>query len=343
MVRMSDIAARAGVSQATVSYVLNERSAAMRIGEETRLRILDVAAELGYRRNEVARNMVTGRTTNFGFLTRTPASELSTRLIVGAQEEADDHGFDIKLQPTEPRMGFRARIDRCMEQRMAGILAYNIGPEALEYLNTEAKRFHTPVALVDDGPEQHDGVRVIADNALGVRQAVEHLAGLGHRRIAFISAQADSPPAQIRESHFADIMQSLGLPVSQDSVLPADWDDHDIIAGQVSRVLASEAKRPTALVCAGDKIAMVVLQTAHSLGFYVPRDLSVVGFANFQMAAFAYPPLTTVSQPFEEMGRLAVRHLLERIKHPENTAAADFVLPTRLVVRESTASPRHDG
>lgn len=336
MVRMSDIAAKAGVSQATVSYVLNERSAAMRIGDETRLRILDVAAELGYRRNEVARNMVTGRTTNFGFLTRTPSSELSTRLLVGAQEEADDHGYDIKLLPTARTLDYKARIDRCVEQRMAGILAYNLGGEGLEYLHSEARRFRIPIALVDDGPSEHDGVRVIANNELGVRQAIEHLVQLGHRRIACVSAQSFSPPAQERERYFTAIMASMGLPLHDDSIVRGDWDNVEVISPQVTRLLSVESKRPTALLCAGDKIAMVALQTAHKLGFFVPRDLSIVGFANFQMAAFAYPPLTTVSQPFEEMGRLAVRHLLERIKNPEINAPADFVLPTRLVVREST-------
>lgn len=337
MVRMSDIAAKAGVSQATVSYVLNQRGADMRICAETRERVLVVAAELGYRRNENARTMVTGRSYNFALMTQGPQDELAIRIMVGAQEVADENGYVMKLFPVTAKMDFRTRIDRCMEQRIAGVLAVNITPEAMRYLNQEAKRFSVPAVLLDDAPPSRDNLRIIADNAMGVRQAMQHLVGLGHRRIAFVSAHLPSPPADAREAFFHEIAAQLGMETRR---IETNWHDGVIIERGVRQLFAEPDWKPTALLCAGDKIAMVALRTARRMGLRVPEDVSVVGFANMAMSQYADPPLTTVAQPFEEMGRRAVSYLLEQIGRGVNLPLQDILLPTELIVRESTAAAK---
>ena len=334
MVRMSDIAAKAGVSQATVSYVLNKRAADMRICEETCERILVVAAELGYRRNEVARSMVTGRSFNFALMTQGTNDELVIRVMVGAHEIADEHGYVMKLFPVTAKMDFRSRIDRCMEQRTAGILAVNIVPEAMDYLNQETRRFNVPVVLLDDAPATGQSTRILADNALGVRQAMEHLVGLGHRRIAFVSAHSPSPPAAARERSFLQLAAEYAV---ESRLINTNWHDGEIIDAGVRHLFADpRGWHPTALLCAGDKIAMVALRTARRLGLRVPEDLSVMGFANLSMSIYADPPLTTVAQPIEEMGRLAINCLLDEINSGVRTPSRDIQLPTELVVREST-------
>lgn len=340
VIRMRDIAAEAGFSQSTVSYVLNGRAADMRICEETQRRIFEVAADLGYRRNEVARTMVTGRSQTFAFMTQGPSDELAIRIMVGAQEEADEHGYIIKLFPVTPRMNFQTRIDRCMEQRIAGVLAVNITPESLQYLHSETRRFGVPAALIDDAPAEHDAIRIVADNDLGVRQAIEHLEGLGHRHIAFVAANAGSPPSEARRKSFQATMRERSLPLGRHSVIQTNWHDGAIIEKGVLQLMSRPGDAPTALLCAGDKIALVVQRALRKIGCRVPDDISVVGYANFQMSLYADPPLTTVGQPFEEMGRLAVRHILERIGDPEITEPIDLELPTHLVIRESTAPAR---
>lgn len=340
MVTMNDIAARVGVSQATVSYVLNERSTGVRIREETRLRILEAAAELGYRRNDLARAMVTGKNFVLGFLTRNPSSEGTNRVIVGAQEQANRSKYLIKLLPisdTDARENYRACIERCIEQRLAGILVQHLGQEALDYLHSEVRRYGIPVALVDDPPALKWGIRVVSDDESGIQAAVEHLVDLGHQNIAFISAQARSPLAVARQRCFCEALTRHGLRVPPEYVVSTDWQNQSVIESEVRGFLTDASLRPSAVVCAGDGIAMVTLRVARAAGLVLPRDLSVVGFADLAMAAFADPPLTTVAQSFEEMGRVAVRRLLARAESEGSPNEPETItVPTLLVVRGST-------
>lgn len=340
MVTMNDIADRAGVSQATVSYVLNGRSDGIRIREETRQRILDMATELGYRRNDLARAMVTGKSFVLGFLTRNPSAEGSSRILVGAHEEANQHGYFVKMLPIAGGADFRTSIQRCMELRLAGILVQNLGQDALDYLQAETSRFKMPVVMMDDVPPQQWGSCVMSDDDGGMQAGLEHLVQLGHRRIGFISAQANSILAVERERKFRVSMKRANLDVCEEHVAFTDWQDTAVIEAGVRSLFGRSSTRPTALMCAGDMIAMVTQRTARALGMDVPRDLSVVGFANFLMSNFADPPLTTVAQPFEEIGRIAVRSLLGTGKGeaPVDVPSAAIV-PSQLIVRASTAPP----
>lgn len=344
MVTMNDIATRAGVSQATVSYVLNGRNDGIRIREETRQRILEMATELGYRRNDLARAMVTGKTFVLGFLTRNPSAEGSSRILVGAHEEANKHGYFVKMLPIAGDEDYKSSIQRCMEQRLAGILVQNLGPDALDYLKTETSRFKMPVVMMDDMPVQNWGSCVTSDDEHGLQTGIKHLVQLGHRRIGFVSAQASTLLAQERERKFRVLMKKANLTVSDNAVIFTDWQDATVIEDGVRKLLSDPSTRPTALMCAGDMIAMVTQRTARAMGINVPRDLSVVGFANFLMSNFADPPLTTIAQPFEEIGRLSVRALLGTGKKNDAPAMMTnpVIVPSDLVVRASTAPPRDE-
>jgi DNA-binding LacI/PurR family transcriptional regulator len=342
MVTMNDIAARVGVSQATVSYVLNARNNGISIRKETRERILETAAEMGYRRNDLARAMVTGKNFVFGFLTRDPSAEGTTRMMVGAQEEAEKHGYLIKLLPILKDADYRLCIERSIEQRLAGMLVQNIGPQMFEYLHAETSRFRIPVAMIDDPPPQNWGTRVISDDEGGLKLAIEHLKQLGHQHIGFVAAQANSPLSVARAELFRDLMRRAEFVLPEEYVIWTDWQEPEVIESCVHEFLTTARPRPTALICAGDMIAMSTLRAARALGIALPRELSVVGFADLRMATFADPPLTTIAQPFEEIGRAAVRALLTG----DATCEADEVITrepvavaTRLVIRASTAPP----
>jgi LacI family transcriptional regulator len=334
---MRDIAARVGVSQATVSYVLNGRKSGVPVREEMRQRILQTAAELGYRRNDLARAMASGKNYVLGFVTRIPGEESSNRIMLGAQEMASEKDYHIKLLPMAGTADYETAFARLAEQRLAGVLALNLKPDAVECLRRETQPFKIPVVLVDDPPPQDWATCVISDDADGLRQAIAHLRQLGHRRIGYVSAQRNSPLAERRRESFLRLMAENGLPVPDEYVVATDWRKPDIIEQGVRTLLEPGRPRhayPTALVCAGDPIAMVTQRTARALGFQVPHDLSIVGFADFLFATYADPPLTTVAQPYEEMGHLAVRYLLGDL--PAGTPAQTFQVPTRLVVRDST-------
>ena len=348
MVTMNDIAARVGVSQATVSYVLNGRKSGVPVRQEMRERILQTAAELGYRRNELARAMASGKNYVLGFVTHLPGEENSNRIMLGAQEEASERGYLIKLLPMAGFPDYPKAFARLAEQRLAGVMALNLKAEAVECLREETQRFEVPVVLMDDPPPQDWAASVVSDDADGLRQSIAHLRQLGHQRIAFVSAQAQSALAQQRQASFLRIMDENALPVPPAFVISTNWKNPEIIESGLRRLLEpgrDGSAYPTAILCAGDFIAMIALRLARSLGLDVPRDLSVVGFADFLFASYADPPLTTIAQPYEEMGRRGVRHLLEPPSPTVSaapSAAPTFLVPTRLIVRGSTGQARLD-
>jgi LacI family transcriptional regulator len=339
---MADIAVRAGVSRATVSLVLNEKHAVVGIAEETRQRVLRAASELSYRPNEIARAMVTGRNPVIGFLVRESQREVPTRILAGALSEAESRGYSVKVIRADGPFDHRI-IERCAEMRLAGIMVLYINGDSLEYLRQEMARYSTPVAVVDSSFPATQGIRIISDDRDGARQAIEHLASLGHRRIAFISGAPDSGAAAEREEGYRTALASLDIPMPADYLVHGNW-FIPRIEEMTHALLEHPAGRPTAIFCADDRTAMIAARTARRAGLRIPEDLSLVGFANLEMAEYGDPPLTTVAQPFPEMGATAVQHLLNWVEEhhrSKQTAAApvEVVLPTHLIHRTSTAPP----
>ncbi|MDQ3814276.1 MAG: LacI family transcriptional regulator [Armatimonadota bacterium] len=356
MLKMSDIAKHAGVSPTTVSLVLNERHEALRISEKTRVKVLQAAEELGYRSNQWARAMRTGNSQMLGLLGGYTVEEQVGRMLAGALEAADAQGYTLKILRLDTLGGSAQQvIRRISELRLMGILALHLPEAILEELHTEAREYGTPLVLMDTRCENPDIAQVVSDDEDGIAAGVEHLVQLGHSKIAFISAGGKSTLGALRQEAFETAMARHLLAV------PADYvqDGHFRLrepAMQAARALLSlpPMRRPTAIFCSSDLMALATLQVARELELGVPRDLSVVGFANMLVSEFAAPPLTTIDQPFVDMGRIAVDMLLTLVaerSQDENTDLAQpvgadterplnmKVLPTRLIKRASTAPP----
>lgn len=356
MLRMKDIAVKAGVSQSTVSFVLNDRHTALRISEQTRQRVLDAAEELGYRPNHVARAIRTGKTRMLGFLGGILSNEQVGRMLEGALLEADRHGFTLKVLPhSEREVQLEQIIRRSAELRLAGVVVLHLPLPFVEALKQEAEQCNYPLVLLDSLASIADLHQVVSDDEQGIGLAVDHLAGLGHRSIAFVSGQAISTLVQLRERTFREAMTRHHLPVAAENIVRGEFVHQEPSALAARELLQRPtAERPTAICCSGDWMACAVLQVAAELGLRVPQDVSVVGFANMTIAQFVYPPLTTIEQPFSDMGRLAVRRLLtecnttlvvddgqKNVKPSRQSVGTNGeildLLPTRLIERESTA------
>ena len=193
-ITMADIAREAGVSRATASYVLNGRATAVHISETTRLRVLEVAKALGYRRNELARAMVTGKNLVLGVLARDPGPEPKARLLAGILEESGAHGYFVKVLHHPQEEDIREVAARCVEQRLAGVIVDRPSHVAIGALHAELQRYRIPMILADDSVWQPGAVTVTSDDVQGCRLAVEHLATLGHRRIVQIEGRRDPNP-----------------------------------------------------------------------------------------------------------------------------------------------------
>jgi LacI family transcriptional regulator len=342
MITMRDISIRAGVSRSTVSFVLNGKHSEMGVNEETRRRVLKTAEELGYRRNELARAVVTGKNRVFGFVVRAQMleSEVAARVLAGVLDEAEANAYSvqmIRLSGTNDEEIIR----RCIELRPTGILGIFVEPEILRHLQQEMARFQIPVAVLDSTPHLEGGSRILSDDIDGCRQAIAHLASLGHARVAFIGGDPRTVVSQLREEGYRRAMAEQGLQIPPGFLQRGYWATERIEEAAL-RLFGGAPAVPTAVFCADDKTAMVTGRIIRQQGLSIPDDVSLVGFANLMMAAYNDPPLTTVAQPFPEMGRCAVRRLLSiagEIEHGKElvTSYEDVRLPTQLIIRQSTA------
>jgi LacI family transcriptional regulator len=344
MVTMNDIAARAGVSQTTVSFVLSGRENGVKISEETRRRVLSVAQELGYQRNELARAMVTGKSRVIGLLNYdTDQQEHIWAMLGGALDEAALHGYATKIVhlPFEgSREDVLEVIRSCRAWRLDALVSVALWPRELEVLTNEIDSTRCPVAYIENAPDDENAIRVCGDDESGMRAGLEHLVSLGHRRIAFLSGPPDHPVATARVQSFKTLMREMKLPLNAQSIAYSSWGEVKPME-QASIALLNSSRPPTAIFCAGDALAMIAMRVARECGRNVPADLSVLGFGNFLMAKFADPPLSSIRQPFSAMGQVAVKHILSLLEPNSETHLAAVVdtrqsLKSTLVSRQST-------
>lgn len=344
MISMNEVANKAGVSRATVSYVLNGRAEELRIPLATRERVLEVANTHGYKRNELVRAAMSSQSKVLGFVLLYSDGESAARILRGTIEEAQSRGYSVKVIQLQEENGLdREAVEKCLELRLAGLMVLYLSDEMLEYLHTEMTRFQIPVAIVDSSQPKNWGLRVDTDDNQGMRLAVEHLFELGHRKIALISSRLPVRGGTIgfgaaREAAFRAAMKEFGLRVPKDFV--PDAHSNRAKMGEAARALLSRPNRPTAIIGVTDAEAVVGMGEALRLGLETPRDVSFVGYGGLPFCLFAPTPLTAIEQPFVQIGRIGAHHLLNRIEGKQGGRFDDSprqeLLASRLVKFQST-------
>ncbi|MCX6970701.1 MAG: LacI family DNA-binding transcriptional regulator [Verrucomicrobia bacterium] len=335
MVTIKDIAREANVSFTAVSIVLGKRTTPGRVGEETRERINAVAARMGYSRNGLATNMRRGRTNLIAFVSNNISLEYTSRVLDGAAEAIDKNHYFLKLFTAEHPDTFRKSLERLLEQRPAGIILRGINPARMEVLADRAETRGIPLAFVENYHQESGVVNVFSDDILGMESVVEHLHGLGHRRIAHVSNGLDLGYGARRYQGFLQGMEKYGL-VFDESLLFSGYYEvrpHDFVAF-VDRI--ASGRLATAICVATDFEALTVMSILQSRGVKVPEEISVTGFADMGFCKNCYPALTTVRQPFEEMGAAAAAELIKVIRGQPFQARVE--VPTELVVRDSSGA-----
>ena len=343
MITLGDVAKKAGVSSSTVSIVVNNRQVpGVSVSAATRERVLQVARQMGYTPNSLARAMATGKNRVFAIVKEELVSEIGSRILNGAQQESARANYLVKpFQLNEPDAALEL-VQSCLSQRVAGMILVNLPDAVVDVFCREAQLASVPVVMVDDLPRNRAGLQITSDNRGGVRQMCEFLLKAGHREIGFIGGPEESWVSQERKRYFRETLAEHGLSVPDEFVADACWARHDIVEPAVARMLdPAREKRPTALFCAGDAIAMMAIRAARKLGYALPWDLSVTGFMNATYSYLSDPSLTTVGQDFEEMARIGVRYL-EGCAAGQMPPLSDEIVrvPTKLVVRESVAGVR---
>lgn len=328
------IARLANVSIATVSRAINGIPT---VNAEMAKRVWEVVEALDFVPNTQARALVSGRSRLFGLLISEITNPFFPELIQGFEDVAIEHGYEILVSSTnyDPKRMSNC-IRRMIERKVEGVAVMTFGIEE-PLLNQLANR-QVPLVFVDIGPDRPGISLLKVDYERGIRQAVAHLTKLGHTKIGFVSGPLRLHSATSRLQAYQGAMRSAGLSARQEWTLEGD---HTLEGGVAAMErLIEQKERPTALLCSNDMTAIGVMHTAWRAGLNVPRDLSVVGFDDIHLAAMMMPPLTTIQMSRYDLARAAFGALRGFVEEPEAQAGRqEIVIPTELIVRESTGAP----
>jgi LacI family transcriptional regulator len=330
-----DVAKRARVSIATVSRAVNRIST---VDPVLANRVWKAVEEVGYVPNTQARALVSGRSRIFGLIVSELTNPFFPELVQEFENLAVAQGYEVMIGSTsnDPART-ESLIRRMLQRRVDGVAVMTFGIEEEQVHKLVEHEF--PLVFSDAGPERSN-VRVLKVNyGEGIREAVQHLAALGHRRIAFISGPLRMRTAATRRDAFRRSMTELGLTVSGAYIVEGD---HAMEGGKAAmEKLIALGELPTAVICSNDMTAIGVLHALDETTLKVPADISVVGFDDIRLAQFMLPPLTTVQMSCKELAEAAVQALRAGIEpdHPQS-AQKEWPVATRLVVRRSTDFPR---
>jgi DNA-binding LacI/PurR family transcriptional regulator len=326
---MADVAKLAGVSAQTVSRVSNGLT---NVDTSTRDRVRAAMDEVGYRPNSAARALKTGRFRSIGVIMFTLSSFGNLKTLDAIATASAQAGYTITLMPIpSPTQGEVAvAFSRLAEQAVDGVVII-IEAHLLDRAEITLPT-GLPVAIVDSDAGGRYTV-VDADQAQGARLATEHLLSLGHRTVFHVAGPASSFSANRRTVSWRSTLDEAGAIVHEPLI--GDW---TVESGYDAGRLLAARDDVTAIFVANDQMALGVLRALHEAGRAVPGDVSVVGFDDMAEAEAFWPPLTTVHQDFSEVGRRCIEMVLREIEHDDGRAGTSIV-PTRLVIRQSTAPP----
>ncbi len=323
-----DVAARAGVSKSLVSLVLRD---APHVSPAKRAAVQAAIAELGYRPNAVARSLVSRRTGVLGIVIADHHNPFFADVIDGVDERAAAAGYAAVIRPSggsAAREG--AAVDKFLELRVDGLV---MAGSSLPANRIAAVAAIVPVVLVTRSSRSPAVDTVLNDDGHGARLAVEHLIGLGHRRIAHIDG-GRAPGGPARRKSYERTMRAHRL-ARQMNVAGGAFTQEG--GAKAIRSLLATATPPTAVFACNDVAALGALGAMREAGLAAPRDISIVGYDNSSLAALPQSLLTTVDQPRMAMGRQAVELVLERLDG--RTGVRRVVLEPGLIVRSTTGPP----
>ena len=333
-VSVVEVASHAGVSLGTVSNVLNHPE---RVSPATRDKVMHAIQDLGFVRNEAARQLRAGRSRTIGLVVLDVGNPFFTDLARGVETTADKSGLSVVLcnSNDDPQREIHY-LSLLQEQRAFGVLITPVGRNtgAMEAV----RRSGTPVVLVDRGSNRRQ-CSVSVNDRVGGELAVSHLLDQGHERIAFVGGPLVITQVAERLAGARAAVREAGR---DDSSLTVIETPHlDVASGRAAggQLFASPLrKRPTAAFCANDLLALGLLQDTIQRRCSVPGDLAIVGYDDIDFAAAAAVPLTSVRQPRAQLGQAATELLLQEATEPDRHQHRQVVFEPELVIRESTSA-----
>jgi LacI family repressor for deo operon, udp, cdd, tsx, nupC, and nupG len=330
MTNIRKVSKVAGVSVATVSRTMRHPD---RVRKETREKVLKAVEAVGYRPNMMARNFRARKSFAVVVLVPNVANPFFSRVIRGIEQGAQEEGYAVFLGDTQGLKEREAEYVSLVSSRQAdGVIQLSANVQGvLDILDTA----DGPVPLVNacECAVNPECPTVRIDNVAAAVKATEHLISLGHERIGIVLGPGDSPLTIDRLKGYKQALKEHKIPLDKRLAVSGDF---SLDSGRRAVTsLSSLNNPPTAIFCCNDEMAIGAMRRVKSSGLQVPDDVSIIGFDDIEFATYVDPPLTTISQPTEELGKMAFSVLLDLLegRTPEQM---DFVLPTELIVREST-------
>ncbi|HEX3790517.1 MAG TPA: LacI family DNA-binding transcriptional regulator [Pseudonocardiaceae bacterium] len=330
-VSIREVAALAKVSVGTVSNVLNRPDV---VAPATRERVLAAIAELGFVRNESARQLRSGTARAIGLVVLDVANPFFTDMARGVEEAATEAGHAVILCNTDESIAKETRhLELLAEQRVHGVLITPADP-SLEGVRKLRER-GVSVVLLDYPAELPDTCSVAVDDRTGGELAVTHLLAEGHDEIVMVNGASRLNQARERHAGALDALRKAGR---DESVLQVIEVPAFNVAGglRAGEQLLARAHRPSAVFCGNDLLALGVLQVMVRAGVRVPDDVAIVGYDDIDFAAAAAVPLTSVRQPRQQIGRTAAQLVIAETQAPEEHEHLHITFSPELVIRESS-------
>ena len=333
MATIVDIAKALNISKSTVSRALHEHSD---INPQTREAVLVMAREMDYQPNQLAQSLVTSKSNTIGIVVPEFMTYFFPTVIIGAQEVAAAAGYNVIVcQSQESFKTEIANTNVLLASRVDGVLiSMTRETKTFDHFKT-FERYGIPVVFFNRVCEETNSSKVLVNDYDGAFKAVEHLITGGYKNIAHIGGPSALRITHNRLNGYMDALKKYRLPVKKDMIVYSDLSVNAAI--QCAEKLLSKKNRPDAVFCVNDPTAIQLMLYAKKKGIKIPDELGVVGFSNDPMASVIDPSLTTVEQPVADMGREAMRILLETIKKGfNNFTPVCTALQTRLIVRQSS-------
>lgn len=333
-----DVARLAGVSAMTVSRVINGQSG---VSAETRERIEAAIAQLDYAPSKVASSLISQKTGLIGMIVPDVSNPFFGPIVRGAETTARKAGFKLLLCNSESDLRLeREYITDLISHRVEGLLIAPVGDSSRQNLGRYVDG-NFPIVLLDRLIAGLDCDSVTLDNTDGARQLVAHLIATGHRRIAFVTDADDVSTGRQRLAGYQKALADAGLPFDEDLVFHTSTDQ---MGGyRAAQQVLAAPERPSAIFAVNNMTAVGVMQALRQANLAVPDDIALACFDDVQHLAVISPFLTVIDQPAEDMSKVAMQLLLERIGMSAGKQARTVTFPGKLIVRASSAMPTRRG
>jgi LacI family transcriptional regulator len=332
-VTADDVAKKAGVSQSTVSRVLNNYP---HIKKNTRDKVLMVIDELGFTRDEVARSLVEKKTRSIGLIVgdiSNPFFAESAGVIIA---NAQKFKYDVVICNTNhDDENLDKYINNLVGKRVDGIIIASAHRHDSKIKQLHERGF--PIVLYNSSIDDPKANYVVIDNVKGANLAINHLVELGHKSIAYIAGPFKYLSTYLRFEGYQEALLKHGIPYNEDWVYRGEFSYQKVY--EYTQMILNQEKRPTAILAVSDQMALAVMDAAATMKLSIPGDLSVIGFDDIRMASNQLIGLTTISQQMEEMASFTLEKLIELIDTEDGPSVPiQIILEPELIIRKTTAS-----